>query len=131
MAVSPNERLLVLASDGVFDVLSNQEVVDICFQHRSDPAQACISLINKSHNAWLLNDDCDEDQANYDDMTCIVIFFDNPEQADALPPSLPAPLHSKQEQGHRKRVRQKTLQNLEELKVSHEVSETKSAHASP
>ena len=116
--ISPQERLLVIASDGVFDVVSNQEVVELCFQHKSDPAQACISLIDKSHKEWLLNDDCDEDQANYDDMTCIVIFFDNPEHNDNLTEALPSQTstHQMREQRHGKRVRQKTLQNLEEMR---------------
>ena len=118
MAVSANERLLVIASDGIFDVVSNQEVVDLCFLHRDDPAQACISLIHKSHKEWLLNDDCDEDQANYDDMTCICLFFDHPEHKnDNVVSDIHGSTHEKKEQRHGKRVRQKTLQNLDEMKA--------------
>lgn len=115
MPISPSERLLVLASDGVFDVVTNQEVVDICFRHRHDPAQACKEIIDKSHKEWLLNDDCCEDEANYDDMTCIVIIFDHPGQDNSQPPQETSP----QQQTHRhgKRVRQKTLRNLEEMEM--------------
>jgi len=120
MALSPSERLLCIASDGVFDVMSNQEVVDLCFQHRNDPAQACISLIDKSHNEWLLNDDCNEEQANYDDMTCICIFFDHPEHTDeegSLTHTPQASTHEARAARQGKRVRQKTLQNLDEMKA--------------
>ena len=72
MAISPKERLIVIASDGIFDVVSNQEVIDLCFRHRDDPARACISLVDNSHKEWLLNDDCDENEANYDNLTCII-----------------------------------------------------------
>lgn len=118
MAVSPTERLVVIASDGVFDVVSNQEVVDLCFIHRDDPALACIELIDKSHKEWLLNDDCDEDKANYDDMTCIVLFFDHPEHKNEEIDGAPqASTHEKKAQRQGKRVRQKTLQNLDEMKA--------------
>ena len=66
MAISAKERLIVIASDGIFDVVSNQEVIDLCFRHRDDPAWACISLVDNSHKEWLLNDDCDENKANYE-----------------------------------------------------------------
>lgn len=119
LVISPTERLVVIASDGIFDVVSNQEVVDICFRHKSDPATACIELINKSHKEWLLNDDCDEDKANYDDMTCICIFFDHAAHKDENNVDLPqASTHENQQQRQGKRVRQKTLQNLDEMKVT-------------
>jgi serine/threonine protein phosphatase PrpC len=118
LVVSPTERLIVIASDGVFDVVSNQEVVDLCFRHRSDPATACIELINKSHKEWLLNDDCDEDKANYDDMTCICIFFDHAEHKDESIGGPPLASTQEKQQRQGKRVRQKTLQNLDEMKVT-------------
>lgn len=127
LPISKSERVLVLASDGVCDVVSNQDVVDICYEHRDDPDKACREVIEKSHKEWLLNDDCGEDDANYDDMTCVVIFFDHPQEdaagdvnanADDGDPSPPPKSKSHQkERPHRqgKRVRQKTLENLDEM----------------
>ena len=114
LPISPDERLLVLASDGVFDVVSNQAVVDTCFRFRNDPAAACKALLEQSHREWLLNDDCGEDRANYDDMTCVVIYFDHPTHGGADAGAAPQ-AQQREEEGprrHGKRVRQKTLQNL-------------------
>lgn len=132
LKVSRNERVIVLASDGIFDVMSNQEVVDLCFQHyRGDPARACEAVIAKSHEEWLLNDECvDEESASYDDMTIACIFIDdvggNDESKEAVGDSasaveqLPTPPSTAEEQPQpqekrAKRVRQKTLRNLEEM----------------
>lgn len=126
LKLSQYEKLIVLASDGIFDVMSNQEVIDLCFQHKDDPTQACNAVIEKSHEEWLLNEECvDEESASYDDMTIICIFVDDvgdesvgdSDSAAAaaskddvqLPSSTPQPRH------HTKRVRQKTLRNLEEM----------------
>mmetsp|Transcript_27505 Transcript_27505/g.58100 ORF Transcript_27505/g.58100 Transcript_27505/m.58100 type:complete len:158 (-) Transcript_27505:375-848(-) len=72
-----NEWLLVLASGSVFDVLvlSNQVVVDLCYVYRSNPTKAAEATIEQSNEEWLLNDDCCEDVANYNDMTCVIIYF--------------------------------------------------------
>mmetsp|Transcript_19466 Transcript_19466/g.40762 ORF Transcript_19466/g.40762 Transcript_19466/m.40762 type:complete len:302 (+) Transcript_19466:524-1429(+) len=124
LPISKTERVLVLASDGVYDVVSNQDVVDICYKHRDDPDEACREVIQKSHKEWLLNDDCGEDQANYDDMTCVVIFFDHPgddaagdANADGVSSPPPKSKSHPTERPHRqgKRVRQKTLENLDEM----------------
>jgi serine/threonine protein phosphatase PrpC len=114
LPISPNERLLVLASDGVFDVVSNQDVVNICFMHRNDPAKACGAILDKSHEEWLLNDDCEEDEANYDDMTCVVVYFDHPEH-ESIDSSRPPPQAQQKARRQGKRVRQKTLENLDEM----------------
>jgi len=116
LPISSNERLLVLASDGVYDVVSNAEVVEICFKYRGDPTKACEELIKKSHREWLLNDDCDEDEANYDDMTCLVVYFDHAEHDEDVsdqPTTQDAAAESPaREPRQGKRVRQKTLVNL-------------------
>ena len=126
MAISAKERLIVIASDGIFDVVSNQEVIDLCFRHRDDPARACISLVDNSHKEWLLNDDCDEDEANYDDMTCICLFFQHPEHEVADVGATTAPPSSSSQETttrrHGKRVRQKTLENLDQSFCLNDVS---------
>ena len=114
-----------IASNGIFDVVSNQEVIDRCFRHRDDPARACISLVDKSHKEWLLNDDCDEDEANYDDMTCICLFFQHPEHEVADVGATAPQSSSWQEtttRRHGKRVRQKTVENLDQSLCLNDVS---------
>eukprot|EP00581_Thalassiosira_minuscula_P007753 CAMPEP_0183711080 /NCGR_PEP_ID=MMETSP0737-20130205/6655_1 /TAXON_ID=385413 /ORGANISM="Thalassiosira miniscula, Strain CCMP1093" /LENGTH=494 /DNA_ID=CAMNT_0025939491 /DNA_START=109 /DNA_END=1593 /DNA_ORIENTATION=- len=124
LPVSTDERLLVLASDGVFDVLSNQAVVDLCYAYRSDPVRAAEAIVERSHEEWLLNDDCCEDDANYDDMTVVIVYFHHKgfndedhnittETTNGGGEDVKAPPRQPRPKG--KRVRQKTLQNLEEM----------------
>lgn len=123
---SPEQvKIIVLASDGVFDVMSNQQVIDLCYQHQQDPMQACRAVVARSHKEWLINDECEEgdDAANYDDMTIICIFFDDDEvasgaaaaNADKDDIQLPATASQPEPQQKRVRHKQKTLRNLEEM----------------
>ena len=120
LKLSEKEKCIVLASDGIFDVLSNQAVMDVCYQHyqnSSSPENACAELVEKAYQEWLINDDCvdHEEKANYDDMTLICIFCDvgTTSPCESAQGQLPqaAPVQPK----HGKRVRQKTLRNLEEM----------------
>lgn len=124
LKLSPKDQILiVLASDGVFDVMSNQEVINMCFQHRYDPMQACNAIIENSHKEWLENDDCvDEQSASYDDMTIICLFFNEHDEdeskgafvSETIAATTPSQGQQKQKQ-RTKRVRQKTLRHLEEM----------------
>ena len=132
LKISENEKIIVLASDGIFDVLSNQQVIDICFQHYgNDPIHACMAVIEKSHEEWLKNEECigNEASASFDDMTIACIFIGEGEdvkdngsrqQKDGIASSMAdSALASVGEstgeaQPKRKRTRQKTLRNLEE-----------------
>lgn len=65
------DDIVVLATDGVFEFLTNQSVIDICAQLKEDgPLKAAKEVISRSQDYW----------KNYesiiDDMTCIVIFID-------------------------------------------------------
>mmetsp|Transcript_7106 Transcript_7106/g.13969 ORF Transcript_7106/g.13969 Transcript_7106/m.13969 type:complete len:198 (-) Transcript_7106:1568-2161(-) len=114
LKVSPAVKVVVLASDGVYDVLENQDVIDLCHRHRHDPDKACRSIIEKSHEEWLLNEDCTEASASYDDMTVICVFI-GAELPVAAAATGDAPQEPPQRPHHRKRVRQKTLRHLEEM----------------
>lgn len=69
--ISREDRILVLASDGVFEFLPNQTVIDICAQC-DDPLEASKRLVHTSHEKWL------EFEDRTDDITAIVMFFDSP-----------------------------------------------------
>lgn len=66
------DDVVVLATDGVFEFLTNQSVIDICTQFKEEgPLKASKEVISRSKEYW----------KNYesiiDDMTCIVIFIDS------------------------------------------------------
>ena len=71
----PLEQLTLVLPDTVkviiFDVMSNQDVVDACGRsyHGTDPLRACRAVVDASHAEWLLNEDCCEESgaASYDD----------------------------------------------------------------
>lgn len=126
LKLSASSKLLVLASDGIYDVLDNQQVVSLCYQYfNKGPEEACKALIEKSHHAWLCQEECldDEEAASYDDMTAIVVFFGDADEAAVTSnvdgsekeqaESKEEEMGDKMEQRHRRR-RQKTLHNLEE-----------------
>ncbi|KAG7340251.1 protein phosphatase 2C [Nitzschia inconspicua] len=85
VTLSDKERVLVLASDGIWDVLSNQEVIDICYQHRRDPLSACHEIVKRSQEEWLKNDQVssqDDPLASYDDMTVLVVLLGDDDKDD-------------------------------------------------
>ena len=63
------ERIIVLASDGVFEFLTNQSVIDICVKF-DDPLEACHAVDAESYELWL------QYELRTDDNTMICIFLD-------------------------------------------------------
>lgn len=59
----------VLASDGVFEFLSSQQVVDMVAAH-ADPCNACASAVAESYRLWL------HYETRTDDITIIVVYLD-------------------------------------------------------
>ena len=66
--VTSNDHLLVVASDGVFEFLTNQEVIDMCAKCES-PIIACEKLVKESYKQWLVHEN------RTDDITVIVCFL--------------------------------------------------------
>ncbi|EED92173.1 hypothetical protein THAPSDRAFT_34507, partial [Thalassiosira pseudonana CCMP1335] len=66
--VTKGDEILVIASDGVFEFLTNQRVIDICAKS-NDPLHACTSLLEASYEQWL------NYELRTDDITCIVLFM--------------------------------------------------------
>lgn len=143
LKISPKEKVVVLASDGVFDVMSNQQVIDLCYQYYNEgPAEACRAVVEHSHKEWLndAGEECvdGEESGSYDDMTiaCIFVYDDDDElevendnkMNGAAATTLPVtaadadngtdtpklPPPSKASR-HSKRHRQKTLRNLDDV----------------
>ena len=67
--VSPEDKIIVLASDGVFEFLTNQSVIDICAKF-SDPLEACRAVVAEAYELWL------QYELRTDDITIICIFVD-------------------------------------------------------
>lgn len=67
--LTPEDRVLILASDGIFEFLTNQQVVDLCTEHE-DPLDACKAVLSKSYEEWL------EYETRVDDMTITVLYLD-------------------------------------------------------
>ena len=68
--VTRGDEYLVIATDGIFEFLTNQNVIDICAES-SDPSDACTRLVDASYDKWLLH------ETRTDDITCIVVFLKN------------------------------------------------------
>jgi serine/threonine protein phosphatase PrpC/CRP-like cAMP-binding protein len=67
--ISPDDRIIVLASDGVFEFLTNQSVIDICAKF-SDPLEACRAVVAEAYELWL------QYELRTDDITMICLFID-------------------------------------------------------
>eukprot|EP00555_Chaetoceros_dichaeta_P013383 CAMPEP_0198253578 /NCGR_PEP_ID=MMETSP1447-20131203/3981_1 /TAXON_ID=420782 /ORGANISM="Chaetoceros dichaeta, Strain CCMP1751" /LENGTH=698 /DNA_ID=CAMNT_0043939309 /DNA_START=19 /DNA_END=2115 /DNA_ORIENTATION=+ len=66
----PEDRIIVLATDGVFEFLTNQSVIDICAKF-DDPLEACRAVVAESYELWL------QFELRTDDITMICIFVDS------------------------------------------------------
>jgi serine/threonine protein phosphatase PrpC len=66
--LTSNDHILVIASDGIFEFLTNQEVIDVCVGCES-PLQACQKLVKMAYGQWLVYEN------RTDDITVIVCFM--------------------------------------------------------
>lgn len=66
-----DDKFLILASDGVWEFLSNDEVIDLIipYWHRNDLKGACSTVVKESVAAW------EREEDSIDDITCIIVFF--------------------------------------------------------
>ena len=68
------DRCIILATDGVWQFLSNEEVSVIIYKHYldDDPEGAAESLLREAANKW-----SQKEKGNVvDDITCVVVFLD-------------------------------------------------------
>jgi len=66
--VTQDDEYLVIASNGLFKFLSNDQVIDICTK-TSSPADACEELTQAAYDQWLVHEEKTED------ITVIVCFL--------------------------------------------------------
>eukprot|EP00557_Chaetoceros_sp_GSL56_P012392 CAMPEP_0176480538 /NCGR_PEP_ID=MMETSP0200_2-20121128/2332_1 /TAXON_ID=947934 /ORGANISM="Chaetoceros sp., Strain GSL56" /LENGTH=644 /DNA_ID=CAMNT_0017876667 /DNA_START=67 /DNA_END=2001 /DNA_ORIENTATION=- len=69
MELEDGDDIIVLATDGVFEFLTNQSVIDICTKFK-DPLGACRAVISEAYQLWL------QYELRTDDITIICIFVD-------------------------------------------------------
>ncbi|OVA11391.1 Protein phosphatase 2C (PP2C)-like domain [Macleaya cordata] len=66
--LTPNHMFFVIASDGVFEFLSSQTVVNMVVRH-TDPRDACAAITGESYRLWL------EHENRTDDITIIIVHI--------------------------------------------------------
>eukprot|EP00571_Detonula_confervacea_P006864 CAMPEP_0172316432 /NCGR_PEP_ID=MMETSP1058-20130122/28156_1 /TAXON_ID=83371 /ORGANISM="Detonula confervacea, Strain CCMP 353" /LENGTH=755 /DNA_ID=CAMNT_0013030733 /DNA_START=57 /DNA_END=2324 /DNA_ORIENTATION=- len=82
--ITPEDKIIVLASDGVFEFLTNQSVIDICAKF-TDPLEACRAVVAESYELWL------QYELRTDDITMICIFVDDVDSTKCLQGSVISP----------------------------------------
>ena len=68
--ISCTDKFVVMASDGVFEFMTNQMVADIIIE-KEDPLDACRAVIAAAYELWLRYD------VRTDDITIIILRFDD------------------------------------------------------
>ncbi|CAH9131278.1 unnamed protein product [Cuscuta epithymum] len=68
LELTPNHPFFVIASDGVFEFLSSQNVVDMVSKYK-DPQDACAAIVAESYHLWL------QYETRTDDITVIVVHI--------------------------------------------------------
>ncbi|PKA54434.1 Protein phosphatase 2C and cyclic nucleotide-binding/kinase domain-containing protein [Apostasia shenzhenica] len=68
LKVTPNHKFIVIASDGVFEFLSSQTVVEMVDKFK-DPRDACAAIVAESYRLWL------QYETRTDDITIIVVHI--------------------------------------------------------
>uniref|UniRef100_A0A1D1YQF2 protein-serine/threonine phosphatase n=1 Tax=Anthurium amnicola TaxID=1678845 RepID=A0A1D1YQF2_9ARAE len=77
LELSENHPFIVLASDGVFEFLSSQTVVDMVAKFR-DPRDACAAIVAESYRLWL------QYETRTDDITIIVVHINGLTDAGSI-----------------------------------------------
>lgn len=73
LQIENKHKILVIASDGIWEVLSNEEVMEIVgeYYEKGSTEEACEVLIKRATEVWNRMGD------NIDDITVIVVFFNS------------------------------------------------------
>ncbi|XP_008795086.2 probable protein phosphatase 2C 35 [Phoenix dactylifera] len=75
--IASNHLFFVVASDGVFEFLSSQTVVDMVSRY-PDPRDACSAIAAESYKIWL------EHEERTDDITIIIVHIKNLSDSDSV-----------------------------------------------
>lgn len=67
--LTPQDRFMILASDGVWEFISSKEAVDIAAQFET-AEEACRQLVDEAYQRWLT-----EEEGVVDDITAVVVKF--------------------------------------------------------
>jgi serine/threonine protein phosphatase PrpC len=75
--LTSEDKFIVLGSDGIFEFLSNEDVVKIVVPYwkLGDPQSAADMLVKEALGRWCKVSYSQEEEV-VDDITCIVIFLD-------------------------------------------------------
>jgi hypothetical protein len=68
LELTSNDQIVVIASDGVFEFLTNQEVIDLCAESQS-PLEACGKVVQAAYEQWHVY------ESRSDDISIIVCFL--------------------------------------------------------
>lgn len=73
----PNDKFMIVASDGVWEFLESEEVVEIIgfYREKGDIEGACDHLMRESLERWRIEED-----ENIDDITFVLVFFENSDE---------------------------------------------------
>lgn len=76
MTVVPEDKFIVVGSDGIFEFLSNEEVVKIVVPYWKigDVKGAAEKLMQEAQDRWVVEEEV------IDDITCVIVFLNTSEQ---------------------------------------------------
>ncbi|CAN8063581.1 unnamed protein product [Agarophyton chilense] len=88
LRLHPDDQFLVLGSDGIFEFLSNQDVISFVASCREEGSaqEAAEKLVRLATEKWI------EDDSIIDDISCIVVYLDVT-SSSAAAPQQPTQLH--------------------------------------
>ncbi len=71
---APEDKILILASDGLFEFIESEEVVKIVSEYyeKNDIVGCCEFLYKESYRKWIF-----EEEDTVDDITIILVFFED------------------------------------------------------
>uniref|UniRef100_A0A7S0YI47 PPM-type phosphatase domain-containing protein n=1 Tax=Polytomella parva TaxID=51329 RepID=A0A7S0YI47_9CHLO len=72
--LTPQDKFIVLASDGVWEFISSKEAVDIVARF-DNAEEACRQLVDEAYSRWLT-----EEEGVVDDITAVVVRFIHPNE---------------------------------------------------
>mmetsp|Transcript_32115 Transcript_32115/g.73421 ORF Transcript_32115/g.73421 Transcript_32115/m.73421 type:complete len:366 (+) Transcript_32115:98-1195(+) len=69
--LTPRDKFMVIASDGVWEFLTSQQVVDMVESCNGDADAACDKVVKRSLAEWRAEEEV------VDDITCLVVYFNH------------------------------------------------------